>query len=296
MFASVNQAQTQEICNLAVETPTVVPRLSTFGASIVARDIPDQNGGMAGWELMLSWNQSVIQCISETVNLGIWGTGNYLGPWVSNPINNTGGTYHQSLTFKVPGVPVEGTYWLTNLTFQAIGQRDSHTDLTLMPVQGWVYCLTDRYSNEIAHEFLNAQITVGSDLPFEVTADWKPTCPYPYVSSNVVRQHEPILITANISSSNMERVELFYKVNSGEWWNTSMIYNATVDLWTTLMPGQEENVSVNFGVLARDWSGNTASCYDTFVVKDLLIGDINADGYVNAKDAIILGVRFGQHT
>jgi hypothetical protein len=43
-------------------------------------------------------------------------------------------------------------------------------------------------------------------------------------------------------------------------------------------------------------AGNSNSSeINSFEIRSLVPGDINGDGWVNAKDAVILGTYFGQH-
>lgn len=134
----------------------------TFIVSIVADVVsPD---AFFGWELILEWTPGVIDCTGETLNYAIWGAGNFLGPWDFAPINNVAGTYHQSLTGKAPGVPVTGTFWLANLTFQIVAPApfmgSVSTNLHLKKAAGYTaYCLLDGSANEIVHSFNDATYT-----------------------------------------------------------------------------------------------------------------------------------------
>jgi hypothetical protein len=127
----------------------------TFKVSIMAEDVV----GLFGWELVLTWNASLLGCTLEQLNYNIWGAGNFLGPWVPVPIDNVAGEYHQSLTGKAPGVPQDGTFWLANLTFtilMAPGYGETlHTELHLEKAPGYIaYCLLDSSSNEIPHDYI----------------------------------------------------------------------------------------------------------------------------------------------
>jgi hypothetical protein len=111
-----------------------------------------------GWELLLSWTPHVVDCVGEEFNYGIWGADNFLGPWVSAPIDNSAGTYHQSLTGKSPGEPASGTFCLVNLTYE-IADAPWHegvvtTEFHLQRALGYdAYCLLDSNSTEIPHEY-----------------------------------------------------------------------------------------------------------------------------------------------
>jgi hypothetical protein len=114
--------------------------------------------GFFGWEFVLSWTPSVVNCTSETLNLEIWGAGNYLGPWVPKPINNTSGEYHQCLTAWIArATPKSGTVWLATLTFKIVTpsppEGEVYTALHLAAQKPSNYCIADKAANEIAHDF-----------------------------------------------------------------------------------------------------------------------------------------------
>ncbi|MCD6445471.1 hypothetical protein J7L49_01615 [Candidatus Bathyarchaeota archaeon] len=131
--------------------------LDTFTVSIIADVVsPDE---FFGWEFILTWTPGIINCTGETINYNLWG-GNFLGPWVSTPIDNNAGTYHQSLTGKSPGTPVSGTYWLVNLTFVIVAEPEYgevlNTTLHLEKAPGFTaYCLLDGEGNEIQHYYVD---------------------------------------------------------------------------------------------------------------------------------------------
>jgi len=110
----------------------------TFTVSVVAEDIPADNG-MYGWEFILTWTPGLVNCTAEEINFNIWPY--FLGPWVSDPIDNANGQYHQSLTARSPSNPVSGTYWLVNLTFTVIAEPSNSVNFTLQPAPGFTYCL-----------------------------------------------------------------------------------------------------------------------------------------------------------
>jgi archaellum component FlaG (FlaF/FlaG flagellin family) len=137
----------------------------TFTVSIIAQDIGEP--GFYGWEIILSWTPGIINCTMETLNLKIWRY--YMGPWVTDPIDNEAGTYHQSLTGKYPAEPVTGTFWLVNLTFQITrlpreGQT-LQTSLTISPPVGMSYCLADKNAAEIPHDFIHGVYKLISPRP-----------------------------------------------------------------------------------------------------------------------------------
>jgi hypothetical protein len=139
---------------LKIEAPAEVPTGQDFTASIIAQDVT----GLYGWDLIVIWTPGTINCTSETANFAVWTA--FLGPWVDPPIDNVLGTYHQSLTGRIPALAVSGTFWLTNLTFQVIKGPCNTTDLTLQAPGGYTYCLLDYDANEITHQFVKASVHV----------------------------------------------------------------------------------------------------------------------------------------
>jgi hypothetical protein len=154
--------------DVRVVAPTVVDLdvTNTFIVSIWAENVNSSQGtppGCFGWEFQLSWTAGVVNCTTETLNLALWGTGNYLGPWVVTPINNVAGTYHQSLTGRAPGVPVTGNFWLANLTFLVLQGgggifQVSQTDLNVAAFPPSTYILADKQATQIPHAFIQAHV------------------------------------------------------------------------------------------------------------------------------------------
>ena len=144
----------------------------SFDISIVAENVT----GLFGWELVLRWTPGVINCTAETCNMKIWGTGNALGPWDANPINNTSGKYHQSVTGRAPGTPQSGTFWLANLTFIIVEEPDYmsvvHTQLHLEKPPGYVaYCLLSalpKPNDEIPHNYVHGEYYYHWAPPTEI--------------------------------------------------------------------------------------------------------------------------------
>lgn len=169
-FANVfgNASAAFQGADVKVVAPTVVDLdvSDTFIVSIVAENVNDSQGtppGCFGWEFLLNWTAGVINCTVETLNLGLWGTGNYLGPWVVTPINNVAGTYHQALTGRAPGVPITGTFWLANLTFQVLQGGGgifivAQTDLNVKAFPPSIYILADKQAQQIPHEVIQAHV------------------------------------------------------------------------------------------------------------------------------------------
>lgn len=124
---------------------------------------------------------------------------------------------------------------------------------------------------------------------------WTPTCPYPFVPSSVPREWEPVSVTADIQFNGSIPVKalLFYRADGGEWWNTTMTYNATNGLWTTTMPGQMGNVTITFYIEAYEGENMVTTPTYAFEVQDLFDGDVNGDGKVRIDDILRVALEFG---
>jgi hypothetical protein len=137
---------------LRVEAPVEVDlnAITTFNISIIVENVE----GLYGWELILTWAPSVVNCTDEMINYDIWGVDNFQGPFVTMPIDNLNGKYWQSLTGKPPGVPKSGTFWLVNLTFLIVGSFPASTDFIIQKAEGYeAYCLLDIDAEEIPHQY-----------------------------------------------------------------------------------------------------------------------------------------------
>jgi hypothetical protein len=150
-----------DVTALLVTAPAQVdPGVSTtFNVSITIENVPAQGTppGFYGYEYLLSWTPGVINCTLETLNSGIWPA---YSIWVSEPIDNVAGTYHQSMTARYPAVPQTGTFWLANLTFLIIPNSPISINLTLSPPEGATYCIADKQGAQIPHEFINGTVEI----------------------------------------------------------------------------------------------------------------------------------------
>ena len=175
-----------------------------------------------------------------------------------------------------------------------------------IPVQSWNTTVQYRiYANDTSGNWAESatySYTIEDFVPPSiVTVNWKPTNPWPYVPSNVTRTNEPTLITANvtepINASGTQGVMLCYEVDAGGWWNTTMTYNATTQLWIQTIPGQPNSTNtVEFFIQAYDNVGNmnTSSIYN-YQINHLLLGDVNGDGKVDMRDIGTVARHFGEH-
>jgi len=149
-------------CQLVVEPQPSIDKWSdvdhpgdTFTVTVTIYDVPDP--GFYGWEFWLSWTPGVINCTLETLNTGIFPA---YSTWDSEPIKNVAGTYHQSMTARVPSTPQTGTWLLVTLTFKIVASAPFmgtvSTDLTLSPPEGATYCIaTAPPIVQIPHDFIH---------------------------------------------------------------------------------------------------------------------------------------------
>jgi hypothetical protein len=155
-------------------------------------------------------------------------------------------------------------------------------------------------SPEPTHGLWGEEATSNDTTPPQITSvQWIPTCPYPLVLSSTPRQGEPIEVRANVieeaEGSGINYVRLIYRADADLWQNATMSYNSTLGLWTTILPGQRGNATVEFYITASDNAGNLAASYlHSFSVKALITGDINGDGAVTILDVVLCTANYGK--
>lgn len=135
-------------------------------------------------------------------------------------------------------------------------------------------------------------------LSIDTLISWNPTCPRPYVPSNYTRVNEPTQVIMNISQTvyNLSSVLFHYRVDAGEWWNTTMTYNSTGQLWELTIPGQSNSTStVEFFIEAYDNVGIAATSETfSYPIKHLPVGDLNGDFKVDGKDIATAALHYGE--
>jgi hypothetical protein len=149
---------------------------------------------------------------------------------------------------------------------------------------------------------------IDAHPPKIVSINWTRTSPPPYSKTALFpkpRINEPVCVSVNVTDdespipSGVDKVLLWYRVDGGEWWTTkmtlTMMYNATSGNWTTIIPPQPGNSTVEFFIQAYDKAGNsnTSSIY-TYDVKWLQPGDINGDGIVDIEDIYTVALNYGK--
>ncbi len=157
------------------------------------------------------------------------------------------------------------------------------------------------YANDTLGNWIESDtysyVVVDSIEPI-ISVDWTPTSPEPYVPSNTTRDNEPVLVTATIieptNASGVDRALFSYRVDGGEWWNTTMTLNATTGLWTATVPGHPGGLTVECFIRAFDLAENEGQAYASYPIITLITGDINGDGKVDMRDIGIVARNFGK--
>jgi hypothetical protein len=131
-------------------------------------------------------------------------------------------------------------------------------------------------------------------LPVIVSVEYFQTCPSPYVNSTELRINEPLLVRANVTDSDVESVILMFRRLNEQWFNVSMVFNQTENLWSQVILGQRESCTMELFVEAFDSYGNgVAGSTYSVAVQPLLAGDLNGDGWVDMKDIRLVAKNFG---
>lgn len=128
---------------------------------------------------------------------------------------------------------------------------------------------------------------------------WYPTCPYPFASSSIPREREPVNVKVSIivNQTIPDEIVLRYRANSGELWNTTMEYDDTCGSWSTTIPGQLGGSEITFYIQAYNAAGKiTASLTYNWTVSDYkyAYADINGDGKIDMKDIRSVAILFGR--
>jgi len=275
----------------------------TFTIAVLVENVTD----FYGFDIQITWNTTYVKYVNHTVTVPVetYPDGLLHQPVIrlSDKVNETDPIPDAEPGTKAwicyvsyyPAASFNGTGNAFTMTFRTLN-RTGITTMNFTHID-----LATKQAMPIPHTSFGCVVEISEDLtPPDIGAvEWKPTCPYPYVPSDTVRANEPVFITANVTeppnASGVAKVELLYKTETSGWWETSMVYNETLELWTTTIPGQLGNTTVEFMIKAHDYNENeiTSSPY-TFNVKPLLIGDIDGDGDVDLYDAVALLLNYGQ--
>lgn len=133
---------------------------------------------------------------------------------------------------------------------------------------------------------------VNDTVPPLIETIWIPEYPY---------EGRYVTILANITeppeaSGVADIVKFAYRINGGEWWNTSMSYNSTTGYWTVTIPPYPKGSIINFTITTWDLMGNkntTAYGYKVLIAGDVTGPEGTPDGKVNMRDIGAISRRFG---
>jgi hypothetical protein len=232
----------------------------TFTISIIAENIPSP--GFYGWEFWLSWTPGVINCTLETLNTGIWSA---YSVWVSEPIDNAAGTYHQSMTARYPATPKTGTYWLANVTFKICKAPATggsiNSPLTISPPEGMTYCLGDKEANSIPHDYIHGVYKYISP---------RPPLPETKLQVTPAKILDPSLEPCHDFNINVTIINAIYL----HGFNLKLGYNATILECTTV---EEGGFLANFGSTTMAYAINNTEGY-IFVSVNLTTPEATAEG------------------
>jgi hypothetical protein len=268
--------------------------------------------GVAGLEVHLTWNKTLIEPVSFLNKIGLSG-GVLVGPnilfsftpgfydsgqhLISTP------PYTNATRFQIAVASTSGPWWgdggeVVEIKFQVLYQPATSQQPVTSTINFVYKDLADANGESVACETESGYYSI---LPLSLSPilsiRWNGTVPYPFVPSFVLREGEPMLVAANITGGvgGIVLAEVSYNVDNGEWWNTTMDYNVTTDLWVTMIPGQRGS-TLEFFVTAYDNNGHqgTSPTY-AINVRALLAGDLDGNGYVGLSDLVILAQHYGQH-
>jgi hypothetical protein len=95
---------------------------------------------------------------------------------------------------------------------------------------------------------------VSDTFPPEITdVSWAPQDP---------TVNDTVKVTTNVTepadASGVKRVLFSFKDSYGQWWNTTMTYDAASGLWNVVVPQQPHDTTVPFCITAYDNAGNMA--------------------------------------
>lgn len=147
-----------------------------------------------------------------------------------------------------------------------------------------------------ANHTLIAFFTIQDIDPPQISVSWTPTAPYPLLPSLVPRHNEPVVVWANVTDvGGIDFVNLHYRSDGGEWWNTSMVFNVTEGLWMTTIPGHPGNTTIELKITASDLIGNIGETpIVSYMVQHLLVGDLDGNGLVDIFDIVLAADNYGE--
>ena len=261
----------------------------TFVINITIEDVEL----LFAWQIALKWNDSQLAYANVSIPPdNILGTLLTVGP----PVIVPGMLIFGALDSTISGRNGSGT--LAQVTLRII-QPVNSTHQLIQSGLTFENLSTDTFLLDVTLQDINFNPTEGSySYRYTPTIQgfWYPTCPYPYVPSNQTRINEAVIVKANLSGFAVGDVVFRFRRQDQDWFNTTMLYNTTDELWTQTIPAQNQNCTMEFLLDVRDTEGLiiTSSTY-SFYVKPLPTGDINGDGTTNMRDIQICILNFGKH-
>lgn len=219
---------------------------------------------------------------------------------VSSPENITYYSINIPLTLLINEPPSWIGYSLDSQTNMTISGNTTLLGLALGMHDIIIYA-NDSNGNMGASQ--NIYFTIKDENPPTIwSIEWQRTCPDPYIPDPPFpnpRENEPILVIANISEplneSGLDLVIFSYRTNEGSWWNTTMAFNITSNLWIGTIPGQLGNATIDFFINAYDQGGNmNNSTIWSLEIQDLLIGDIDGDCDVDIFDIVRCATNYSK--
>jgi hypothetical protein len=263
----------------------------TFKVNITVVNVTD----LAGWEITLRWNPSLLTFVQvedppdqvfARIGMNSWGVGDYR--YADRGFLTCGRVaVSESAPIWPPTLTFDGSGTLAQVVFQIArevseSEHEIGCNLTFFDI-GFGTLLIDHRIVDIPFNATEGSYNYRY-VPRSVQVVWRPTRPWPYVPSATPRVNEPVLVEANVTSTDVTDVTLKFRRQGEQWYNVSMVLNATTGLWVQTIPGQSTNGTMEFFVEVSDKWGTLTSSTFTFKVKDLPPGDFNGDGVVDIRD------------
>jgi hypothetical protein len=266
----------------------------------VVEDVVD----LVGLEIQIAWDTGSLSYVNHTVTMpveyypvpippspyaGILHTPEY---FLYDTVDSMAGTYRVvCVTLYPSGASFSGNGTAFVVRFQALAPTSS-TLIRFTFTQ-----MADTIPNPIPHTTSEYIVGIEDVLPPDfVSVEWTGTSPSPYMLSEFVRVNEAVEVVARIADyGGIAEVILSYRVQAGAWWNTTMAYNMTRDLWIAVILGHRGNLTVEFFITATDDNGNNGTSVTfTYDVKALLVGDTDGDCDVDIFDIVRVAGNYGE--